>query len=53
MEAIDPYTSVLAVLSVSLLLIAAGVGTKQLSWKRRRPLPVRIRRRRSWPDRIS
>jgi hypothetical protein len=47
MDAFDTYASVLAVLSVSLLLIAAGVGTKQLVWKARRPLPVRIRRRRS------
>jgi 2-alkyl-3-oxoalkanoate reductase len=47
MDTFDPYASILAVLSVSLLLIAAGVGTKQLVWERRRPLPVRIRRRRS------
>ena len=47
MDAFDPYAVVLAVLSVSLLLIAAGIGTRQLDWKQRRPLPVRSRRRRS------
>lgn len=46
MDALDPYATVLAVLSVSLLLIAAGVGKKQLVWKRK-PLPIRSRRRRS------
>jgi hypothetical protein len=47
MDALDPYATVLAVLSVALLLIAAGVGKKQLVWKQRKPLPVRSRRRRS------
>ena len=47
MDALDPYATVLAVLSVSLLLIAAGVGKKQLVWKQRKPLLVRSRRRRS------
>jgi len=46
MNAFDSYTSVLVVLSIALLLIAAGVGKKQLVWKRPRPLPVRRRR---WP----
>jgi hypothetical protein len=47
MDALDPYATVLAVLSVSLLLIVAGVGKKQLVWKQRKPHPVRSRRRRS------
>jgi hypothetical protein len=47
MDVLDPYATVLAVLSVSLLLIAAGVGKKQLVWKQRKPLPARSRRRRS------
>jgi hypothetical protein len=45
MEAYETYTSVLVVLSVALLLIAAGLGKNQLVWKRPRPLPVRSRRR--------
>lgn len=45
MNAFDSYTSVLVVLSIALLLIAAGFGKKQLVWKRPRPLPVRRRRR--------
>lgn len=47
MEVYDTYASVLVVLTVALLLIASGVGKKQLVWKRPRPLPVRRRRRRS------
>jgi len=36
----------LTALTVALLLIAAaGIGKKQLVWKRPRPLPIRIRRR--------
>jgi hypothetical protein len=46
MEALGIYPSVLVVLSVALLLVVAGVGKKQLVWKRRRPLPVPPRRRR-------
>lgn len=46
MEALAIYPSVLVVLSVALLLVVAGVGKKQLVWKRRRPLPVQTRRRR-------
>jgi hypothetical protein len=46
MGAFDPYTSALAVLSVAVLMIAAGVGKRQLVWKLRRPLPARSRRRR-------
>jgi hypothetical protein len=45
MEALETYTSVLAVLSVALLLVAAGLAKKQLVWKARRP-PVLLRRRR-------
>ena len=45
MEALDSYASVLVVLSISLLLITAAVGKKQLVWKRPLPLPVRRRRR--------
>jgi hypothetical protein len=45
MNAFNSYAPVLVVLSIALLLIAAGVGKKQLVWKRPRPLPVRRRRR--------
>jgi hypothetical protein len=45
MNAFDSYAAVLVVLSIALLLIAAGVGKNQLVWKRRRPLPVRRRSR--------
>jgi hypothetical protein len=45
MEAFDSYASVLVVLSIALLLIKAGVGKKQLLWKRPRPLPARRRHR--------
>ena len=45
MNAFDSYASVLVVLSIALLLIAAGVGKNQLVWKRPRPLRVRRRRR--------
>lgn len=40
MKALDSYASVVVVLSIALLLIAAGVGKKQP-----RQLPVRRRRR--------
>jgi hypothetical protein len=46
MEALGLYPNVLVVLSVALLAVVAGVGKSQLVWKRRRPLPVRARRRR-------
>ncbi len=46
MEALGMYPGVLVVFSVALLLVVAGVGKHQLVWKRRRPLPVRARRRR-------
>jgi hypothetical protein len=45
MNAFDSYAPVLTVLSIALLLIAAGVGKKQLVWRRPRPLPVRRRHR--------
>jgi hypothetical protein len=47
MEALETYTSALAVLSVALLLVAAGLAKKQLVWKEVRPVWVRCRRRRS------
>lgn len=40
MEAIETYTSVLTVSSVSLLLVVAGRAKKQLVWK---PVPARRR----------
>jgi hypothetical protein len=43
MEALETYTSVLAVLSIALLLVASGLAKKQLVWKAK---PVRRRRRR-------
>jgi hypothetical protein len=45
-EALDVYTSLLAVLSAAALLVAAGLAKKQLDWKR--PVPARVRRRRAW-----
>jgi hypothetical protein len=45
MEMFGPYTSALEVVTVALLLVFAGLGKKQLTWKRARPLPVRSRRR--------
>jgi hypothetical protein len=46
MEALETYTSVLAMLGAALLLVAAGLAKKQLVWKAK---PVRLikRRRRS------
>ena len=46
MEALETYTSVLALLSAALLLVAAGLAKKQLAWKAK-PVPMRRRRRRS------
>ncbi len=46
MEALDTYTSVLALLSAALLLVAAGLAKKQLVWKAK-PVRTRTRRRRS------
>jgi hypothetical protein len=42
MSAVETYTSLLVVLIIALLLIAAGLGKKQLEWKLR-PLPIRRR----------
>jgi hypothetical protein len=44
MEVLDPYTSVLVVLIGALLLVAAGLGKKQLVWKRPKPVRARFRR---------
>lgn len=46
MEALETYTSVLAMLTLALLLVSAGLAKKQFIWKAR-PVPVRRRRRRS------
>jgi hypothetical protein len=46
MEALETYTSAVAVLSAALLLIAAGLAKKQLVWKRVKPLPPARRHRR-------
>jgi hypothetical protein len=46
MEVLETYTSVLAVLIGALLLVAAGLGKKQLVWKRPKPVRVRFRRHR-------
>jgi len=45
MQTFGPYTSVLVVVSIALLLVLSGLGKEQLTWKRPKPLPVRIRRR--------
>lgn len=45
MHTFGPYTSVLVVVSIALLLILSGLDKKQLTWKRPKPLPVRSRRR--------
>jgi hypothetical protein len=44
LEVYATYSTVLIVLTVVLLVVAAGIGKKQLVWKRPRPLPVRSRR---------
>jgi hypothetical protein len=46
MEALETYTSVLALLSAALLLVVAGLAKKQLVLKAK-PVPMRRRRRRS------
>ena len=38
MEVLDTYTSVLVVLIGALLLVSAGLGKKQLVWKRPKPV---------------
>ncbi|HJQ49438.1 MAG TPA: hypothetical protein VJ838_02890 [Gaiellaceae bacterium] len=45
MQTFGPYTSVLVVVSIGLLLVLSGLDKKQLTWKRPKPLPVRSRRR--------
>lgn len=45
MEPFETYTSVLAVISAALLLVASGLAKKQLIWKRLQPVLVRRRRR--------
>jgi hypothetical protein len=47
MEALETYTSAVAVLSAAVLLIAAGLAKKRLVWKPARPVRARRRRRRS------
>ena len=44
MEALETYTSAVAVLSAALLLVAAGLVKKQLVWKRAKPVSARRRR---------
>jgi hypothetical protein len=44
MEALETYTSALAVLSAALLLVAAGLAKKQLVWRRAKPVSARRRR---------
>jgi hypothetical protein len=46
MEALEAYTSVLALLSAALLMVATGLAKKQLVWKAK-PALMRRRRRRS------
>jgi hypothetical protein len=50
MEALETYTSTLAMLSAALLLVAAGLAKKQLVWKRVKPAPPRRRRERNFDD---
>jgi hypothetical protein len=47
MDSLETYTSALAALSATLLLIASGLVKKQLVWKRRALLRARYPRRRS------
>ena len=44
MEALETYTSALAVISAALLLVAAGLAKKQLVWKPAKPVCTRRRR---------
>lgn len=43
MEALETYTSALAVLGAAFLLVAAGLAKKQLFWKRAKAVPARRR----------
>ena len=45
MEALETYTSVLAMLSVALLLVLAGLAKKQLVWNPKPVQLIRCRRR--------
>jgi hypothetical protein len=45
MEALETYTSVLAMLSVALLLVIAGLAKKQLVWNPKPVQLIRCRRR--------
>jgi hypothetical protein len=45
LEPYETYMNVVVALGVALLLITAGLGKKQLDWKRPTPLPIRRRRR--------
>jgi hypothetical protein len=42
---LETYTSIVVVLSAALLLVAAGLGKKQLAWRRPSPVPPRRHRR--------
>jgi hypothetical protein len=44
MEALETYTSALAVLSTALVLVAARLAKEQLVWRRAKPVPARRRR---------
>jgi hypothetical protein len=44
MDALETYSSALAVLGAALLLVAAGRAKNQLVWKRAKPVPARSRR---------
>jgi hypothetical protein len=46
MEALETYTSALALLSAALLMVVAGLAKKQLVWRRAKPVRARRRRRR-------
>jgi hypothetical protein len=46
METFETYTSVLALLSATLLLVVAGMAKKQLVWKAK-PVPLPTRRHRA------
>lgn len=45
MDGFGIYSSVLVILSVGWLLVSAGIAKKQLEWRKRKPLAVRIHRR--------
>ncbi len=47
MEALDTYTSTLAVLIAALVLVAAGLTKKQLVWVRAKRVTLPLRRQSS------